>query len=156
MMYRDIDKQLNKYAEYCSKQERCSNDVFYKLKKEGVSQAITEKIIANLKKENFLNDERYAKSFAYSKFIYNKWGKIKISHSLKQKGITESIINEALKEIDDKEYHQLLQKILKKKYESIRRKDANFYQIKAKLHNYAISKGFEYDLINKAIDAILE
>ena len=37
------------------------------------------RIIEMLKKENFINEERYAIGFVKDKFNYNKWGKIKIA-----------------------------------------------------------------------------
>ena len=52
-------------------------------------------------KDDFLNEERYAKTYARSKFNYNKWGRNKIRLNLKQKEISDRNIVIALKEIEE-------------------------------------------------------
>ena len=79
-----------------------------------------EKIILHLLQHNYLNEERYAKSFARGKFSIKKWGKRRIVNELKFKGISTYNINVALKEIDDKDYIQTLNKIAHKKIQLIK------------------------------------
>ncbi len=89
-----------------------------------------------------------------SKFNSNKWGKIKIKYALTGKRINEEIINRAiLAEIPDEEYQKVLINLLKEKNRII--KGSSDFAKLAKLINYAISKGFEYDLVKKTAEQFI-
>jgi len=75
---------LTKAMRICSQRELCVSDVETKLELWGVAKLDVRKILDTLLKENFINEERYAKAFVKDKFSYNKWGKIKIASHLKK------------------------------------------------------------------------
>jgi regulatory protein len=83
------------------------------------------------------------------KFHFNKWGKIKISYSLKQKGLDNNLISNALNTIDEGEYEEMLAVLLKAKLKTI--KWEYEYEKMGKLFNFAQSRGFESSIIDKAI-----
>jgi regulatory protein len=64
---------------YCARGERCTEDVVTKLKTWEVPESLQRGIIETLYSENFLDDSRFAKSFANDKWRFNGWGKIRIS-----------------------------------------------------------------------------
>ena len=130
---------------YCSYQERTHQEVAEKLKKMGMIPQAIEKITISLLQNDFLNEERFAKSFARGKFRIKKWGRIKIKQHLFQKGISKANINIGLSEINDEEYLQTLQELAKKK--SILLKKDSVYKRKQKLIQYLYQKGFETTLI---------
>ncbi len=137
-------------ANYCSKQERCSYDVYEKLKNSDLKSEEIQNIIKYLKDNNFINHQRYALAYANDKFRFNKWGKIKIKNMLKAKKIEENFILSAISEIDTNEYLKNLKNILLQKSKNI--KDTDPYKRKAKLINHAVSKGYELDLIYMILD----
>ena len=145
---------LNKARNICSKQEKCVVDINKKLLKWGLNSSDTKIIIEKLKEEQFINETRFAKSFTREKFFQNKWGKIKIKYHLKQKKISEKDILGAFDEIKDSEYKKVLYNLLTKKKHSIKAK--NQYQLKGKLINYALSRGFENSEIYNALEMILK
>lgn len=136
---------LIKAQAYCVYQERCHSEVRNKLYEWGLWSKDVELIIAQLITDNFINEERFAKAFAGGKFRIKKWGRRKIITGLKQKNISEYCINKALQEIDNRDYIQVLKELLKKKAKEI--KEKNQIRFKAKLVSYAISKGFESDIV---------
>ncbi len=138
----------------CSKQEKCSNEIKFKLEQEEIEEQEIEKMIILLSEENFINDERYAKSFAHDKLKFNKWGKIKIQHHLRQKGIPDTYISNALEKIDSTEYRQILMAEMAKKYKLLRSSDK--YESKSRLMRFGQSRGFETELIFKIIDELLQ
>ena len=101
-------KALLRLMEWCSQAERCSKDVSEKLNKFDLSKEQVESAIEYLKKEHFLEDERYAQSFVNDKLKFNKWGKIKLSFMLHQKHIDDTVIAEVLNKIDEKLYNMIL------------------------------------------------
>ena len=98
-----------------------------------------------------MNEERFAKAYAIGKFKQKAWGKKKITQGLKFKRVPDVLIKKALKEIADDEYLLTLQKILTKKTSTIIEKDP--FKRKYKLQQYALSRGFESDLISDVLTA---
>ena len=150
----DIKNALLRMQDLCSRTEKCRFDIKEKLKGLGFSADQTEKIINELIKDKFIDDQRFAGFFVRDKFKFKKWGKIKIGYSLKMKKIAPEIIDEALSSIDEDEYRELIINELKKKNSVI--KEKNQYKRKAKLFQFAAGRGFESGLIYEAIDKINE
>ncbi len=136
---------LSRAMALCSQREYCCEDIRVKLATWGAGERDAEKIIADLIKENFINERRYAEAFVKDKFRYNKWGKIKIRSNLRIKKIPPEIINSALDSIDKDLYRKTIEDLLLIHRRSIRGK--NQYDIKGKLLRYGLSKGFEGDLL---------
>lgn len=141
---------LNKAMALCSRREFCSSDIRSKLQTWGIGDIDNEKIIDLLIKENFINEDRYAKAFVKDKFNYNKWGKIKITSHLKVKNIQSDIIRTALDSIDNELYLKVLKELMANHKRFVKAK--NQYDLKAKMLRYGLSKGFEshllYDILN--------
>jgi len=148
----DYKEALQRAASLCSKQEQCTGHIREKLKMWNVAEAESEIIIKNLQQEKFLDDSRFATYYVKDKFRFNRWGKIKITHMLRQKGIGEDYIQNALEQIDDELYFQTCVELLKGK--SVGLKDKNPFARKGKLYRYGAGRGFEPDLIHRALNAI--
>jgi len=129
----------------CAYQERCQQEMRDKLYEWGLHSNDVENIIANLITSNFLNEERFAKAFAGGKFRIKKWGRVKIKLELKARKISEYCIKQALKEINETSYIKTLQEVISKKEKDI--KGVKPHIKNYKLAQYAISRGFESDLV---------
>ncbi len=138
--------------DYCSVQERSHQEVTKKLIEWGLDYDQADQVIVNLISQDYLNEERYAKLYAISKFHQNKWGRVKIRYSLKQKDISEKCIEIGLDEIDEKEYFDLCLDLAIKKIETL--KGDQHLTKKRKLISYLNTKGFEYEIINNVLEKI--
>jgi regulatory protein len=136
---------LNKSMALCSRREYCISDILTKLDSWGVGKDDAGRIIKNLLKEKFIDEERYATAFVKDKFRYNKWGKIRIGLNLKTKGIPADIIKMALESIEYGEYRRMLEDLISAHRRKIKAK--NQYELKAKLMRFGLSKGFESPMI---------
>lgn len=134
---------------FCIYQDRCHKEVEEKLYKMNMIPLVQEQIIEHLITENFLNEERFAQSFARGKFRIKKYGKNRIVQELKFKGISEYLIKVALKEIDAKEYYSTLEHMAHKKWENT--KEVNFYKKKKKVVDFLLRKGYEYEMITEIL-----
>ena len=114
---------IEQIKNYCTTQDRCKWDVIQKTKSLKLPEVSTNQILDLLIKEEYLNEERYSKSFCRGKFRIKKWGKIKITYELKKKDISSKYISIGLKEIDDNEYQQELDQQYQKKKNSIKEKN---------------------------------
>lgn len=137
---------------YCAYQERSTSDVRNKLTKLSATEAQIIFTLNHLKENGFLDDLRFAKLYVSGKSKHNKWGINKIKSGLKLKKISNEIISEALKDIDNEETFKLVVDLAEKKLNKI--KDDDFYIKRQKTMAYLSSKGFELDLIYKAMKEI--
>lgn len=151
-MENQLYKALSKCMAMCSKAEKCTFDIQKKLNEWEISESDSQRIISQLKQERFIDEERYAGFFVRDKFRFNQWGKIKIAFYLRNKNICESTIKQALGQIDDKEYLQVLKTLLRQKSKSV--KAGSDYEKNAKLIRFAQGRGFEYEMIAKALKAL--
>lgn len=140
---------LEKMKNWCAYQERSQFEVRNKLFEYGIFNEEAENIISQLIQENFLNEERFALAFARGKFRIKRWGRIKIKLELKQHKVSDYCITKALKQIDGNEYFATLEKIIEKKTKEI--KESNKIKKQYKIIKYAMSRGYEQDIIMDAI-----
>ena len=149
-----FEELLHKAASYCSISEHCISDVEDKLTAWGMTEDKKHKIIDKLIEDDFINEKRYCIAFTKDKFHFNKWGKIKISYSLKQKGLDSKLIDMALKTIDEGEYEEMLAVLLKNKLKTI--KWEYEYEKMGNLFNFAQSRGFESNVIDRVIRTLID
>ncbi|OCA75776.1 recombinase RecX [Chryseobacterium arthrosphaerae] len=135
---------------YCVYQDRCHAEVEQKMKEFLLIDEAREEIILYLLKENYLNEERFTRSYIRGKFYIKHWGKNKIRMHLKQKQISEKLINSCFDEIYEDDYIKTIKRI----YEdySSKQKGLQEYQKKSKTIKYLMSRGFEYEKINDIFD----
>lgn len=145
----EAKKALKIVAAQCSKKEYCCSDILQKLEKWEITEKEQAEIIAFLIKNKFINENRFATSYARDKFRFNKWGRQKIAQMLKQKGIPSPTITEALQSLDREDYDGTCLALLVQKRKNIH--DTAPYTIKAKLFRFALSRGFDYETIDRAV-----
>ena len=141
----DINIAIERIKNYCALQDRCQWDVIQKLREWGLQQATKDHILEILITNKFIDEERFSTSFCRGKFRIKNWGKRKIVNELRQKQISSICINTGLKEIDEKEYDLVLEKLFYQKERSI--KDKNQFIRKTKIANFLIQRGFENNLV---------
>ena len=148
-----LEEARGKLETFCSYQERCAWELRRKLFEKGISGPAAEKIIAELEASGFVDDERFARSYARGKFRIKKWGRARIRQELKLREISASTIQKGLSEIDGEEYFATLEREAEKKWEKTKETDA--YKKRYLVTKYLMSKGFEQDLIQEALSALI-
>lgn len=149
-----VEEAKRKLEVFCAYQERYHKEVIDKLQKMRMIPIAIDEIVVHLIQNNFLNEERFAKSFARGKFRYKKWGRIRIQRELKHRGLSAYIIQSALKEIDDEEYISVFDALAEKKQTEI--KEKNTYKAKRKLADYLLYRGWESDLVYDKINELYD
>jgi regulatory protein len=150
-----IEKQtFSKMARLCSRSEQCSADIRKKIAAFELPEEAIDKIIENLKAEKYLDDERYAKAYIKDKFRFNKWGKIKLRHNLRMKGVSENYIQAGLDEIDIERYKKVLIKTMKDKAKTIKKKEK--FEKMGQVIRFAQTRGFEPELIHRYLNLVIE
>lgn len=141
---------LEKMAKFCAYQERCQSEVKHKLFGVGLSDEEIDNIICDLIEHSFLDEERFAKAFVRGKFNQKGWGRIKIQQHLNQKQISSFCQKKGMLEINENDYLTKLEEIILKKSNSLKTEDP--FIRKSKTARYAISRGFESELVWEILD----
>ena len=148
-----LTEAKKKLEQYCAYQERCHKEVLQKLRDMHMIPEAIDVVIGHLLEHNFLNEERFAKTFVSGKFKIKKWGKRRLVQELKQKDISKYNINLGLSMISDEEYIDTFNSLAEKKLQTIR--EPNTLKKKKKLADYLLYRGWEphlvYDKVNELI-----
>jgi len=140
---------LSLMQKFCAIQDRCQSEIRTRLIEHSVYGDELEQIIAELISEDFINEERFAKSYVRGKFRIKRWGKMKIIKELKFRRISAYSIKKGLSEIDYDDYLSTLNTLLEKKNGTLRVTDK--WDRRKKLTSFATQKGYEYEVIKEVM-----
>jgi regulatory protein len=143
------EEALKRLTNLCAATEYCEYDLCEKMRKWGVDYIDIDHVIARLRRDNYIDDERYCRAFVNDKYRFAKWGKVKIAQALIQKRLPQESFRRQLNEIDNEEYLAILSEILRSKRKSIHAESD--FELNGKLMRFAMSRGFELDDIKKCM-----
>ena len=125
------------------------------LHKKGFKSILSEKIIGELKEQNYLNDLEFTKWWIGQRSNSAIRGVRVIKMELKSKGISpdiiESVLNSKSKENETQKAAKTLEKLLRKLPKSL-----SSIELRVKLNNHLLRRGFDFETTKKAIDEILK
>ncbi|MCQ9207973.1 MAG: RecX family transcriptional regulator [Omnitrophica bacterium] len=138
-----------KLLSYC---QRSTREVKERLRKKGFNPAVTRKTIKYLSEINYLNDQEFAKSWIRSKMQSSPVGRAVLRYQLRQKGITEEVLEQALGELsshyDEFRVAKKLVASRRLRYKGL--KDQK--KLKKRLYDYLRRRGFSSETILQAIN----
>jgi regulatory protein len=140
------EKALKKLKHFCGYQERSHAEARQKLYTLGLFKKEVEELISRLIEEEYLNEERFARLFASGKSRIRGWGKHKIRHELRQKGVSAFCITKALDALDDTEYTAGFERVARKKWTALR-SEKNIFVRKNKWQQFLLQRGYEPAMI---------
>jgi regulatory protein len=140
-----VQEATKKLEHYCAYQERCHQEVRQKLETMHMIPEAIDVIVVHLLEHNFLNEERFAKTFVSGKFRIKAWGRRRLTFELKKKDISKVNINQALAVISNEEYNEIFNDLAEKKANSI--KEPNVFKKRKKFIDYFLYRGWESHLV---------
>tara|TARA_R110002051_G_scaffold71624_1_gene129307 strand:+ start:2496 stop:2975 length:480 start_codon:yes stop_codon:yes gene_type:complete len=149
-----VQEATKKIESYCSYQDRCHKEVVSKLKDMGMIPIAIDTIIGQLIENRFLNEERFAKSFARGKFNIKKWGRNRIVRELQFRDISKFNITTALKEIEPEAYLTALDDLANKRLAQIT--ESNIQKRRKKLADYLLYRGWESHLVYEKLQELIK
>lgn len=145
-----VDEIREKMGHYCAYQDRCHWEVERKIKSYHLIPQAEEEILIWLIQNDFVNEERFTRSFIRGKFNQKKWGRMKIRRELQMRNIPSKLIEEGMEEIDDSKYRKVLKTLYEKKKSSLKSEQESLKK-KAKIRDFLLRKGYEPELVNSLI-----
>ena len=149
-----VQQAIKKMESYCTYQERCHKDVRTKLKEMNMIPLAVNTIISHLINNDYLNEERFAKSFVSGKFTIKKWGKERITRELKARNVSEYNIKAALSTIAEEAYNKTFNELLEKRLSQL--EETTLLKKKKKLADYLLYRGWEPEMVYGKIHEIME
>ena len=149
-----LQEATKKMEHYCAYQERCHQEVRQKLETMHMIPEAIDVIIVHLLEHNFLNEERFAKTFVSGKFKIKKWGRSRLTYELKKKDISKVNINQALTIISEEDYIEVFNDLAEKRLQSI--KETNKFKKRKKLIDYLLYRGWESYLVYKKANELVK
>jgi regulatory protein len=143
-----------KAAALCSKGEKSSSDIKKRLTEWGLDKHDASAVVEELKREKYIDDERFIRAYTSDKFRFGKWGRIKIRYFLKQKGFSDDVIELGLQVIDEEKYVKLLLQTMQSKAKTIKKTDR--YDKMAKIIRFTQNRGFEPEYIHRHLNEVIK
>lgn len=148
-----VENALSRAAALCARCEQCSPDIAKKLSNWGLTADNIRKVISELERLRFLDDERFVHAYAHDKLHFSGWGKRKISQGLWVKRLSKDMIEKAFDEITDDEYRAVAVKVIKAKIPAIK-EGIGSYEGKMKLLRFGVQRGFAVSMTADIIKKI--
>lgn len=112
-------------------------------------EEVIEETIKKLKRENLINEQRFAFAYVHDKFKFSTAGPYRITYELKQQKISEEIINMAIDTITTSQQEDKINKLIQKQIKSSKKTN---YQLKNKIYTKLLNLGYSKDLILKNLN----
>ena len=146
-----VEAAIERMASLCSRSEHCEFEIYNKLIKLGLSSSQRQEVIDYLKENRYLDNARYAKSFANDKAKFTHWGPYKIKAELSLRRIPSALITEALKRIDNEVWETGLMKCAESKARNLDLTGDEASVNCRKLYTYLASRGFATADVSRAV-----
>ena len=174
------DKTENRAFNYAlfllSKKDYTCAEIRDKLHGKGYESSVCDKVVKVLKKDNYLNDERYCEKYISDKMKHTKYGENRIKYNLIKKGVDKDIISQKILLVDQGEEYEKALELACKKYEKLcekhklnsddeqeeysdyinrREKYELRIKIRKKVFQYLCNCGYSYDVANMVLGALI-
>ena len=143
---------MNRAAALCARSEQAPGDIREKLVKWGLSPGEAGQVLARLIEQGYIDERRYARAFVNDRFRFNGWGRIKIAHQLRLKGISSDLIDEAMTVIDEDQYRERLLELLRAKWRDVSNREPRAAW--AAMMRFAASRGFEAGIAGECVKQV--
>jgi len=147
----DVAKAMDSAVRFLAHRPRSAAEVRRRLNQKGVSEYTIESVIARLSDLNYINDLEFAQYWVRNREEFNPRGTRALEYELRQKGIDNATIAEALTDLDPE---QSAYAAAQKKVRSLRGKDAA--TIRKKLGGFLARRGFQYDVVRQVVNQIID
>jgi regulatory protein len=147
-----ISEITTKMEHFCAYQERCHSEAISKMRNLGLNSAQIDEIMVQLIAGNYINEERFARTFARGKHRIKNWGINRIVSELKARHISSYNITAALKEIDAEDYDAAFNALADCHWQSLTEKHP--LKKRKKFCDFLLRKGYDSDMIYAKVKSL--
>ena len=132
---------------YLTRKMRSRKEVDDFLKRKEYSKECRDFVLEKLKKEGYINDQKFLEAFLHDQLTLTLYGPFKIKKELEKLGILDYSL---LDEISDKVWQERILKIVKKREKSQKKESEKLF--KKKLEMYIYSYGYSMSMIESILE----
>lgn len=140
----DYEQNYIKCVKYISVRLRSINEMEKYLKNKQLDNDMIIKLIDKLKKDNLLDDNKFAYAFIHDKFSFTTMGPYRIKQQLYQHNIDDLIVNQAVDSISSDDIKAKIYKLIDKQVKTSKKKG---FLLKNKIYNKLLNLGYQSELI---------
>jgi len=142
-----LEKTLRQRAlEYLGKREYSYMELGQKLKAYADEDDNIPALLEDFKARGWLSDARFTEQIVHAR--QSKFGSAKIAHELREKGVADELIADAIEQVKDNELENATE-VWRKKFKSSPKSREEW----AKQARFLQSRGFGFDMIKKVLNA---
>lgn len=138
----EVEQAYQRALNFISYRPRSTMEVARKLRKHKISEELIEDVIDRLQEKKILDDANFARLWVENRNDFRPRGRYALRSELRQKGLSEAHIEQALQDLDEE---QLARLAAERKVRHLINSEWNDFR--SKLSAYLSRRGFEYALI---------
>lgn len=133
-----------KVTAFCSRAERSPQEVLQWMERHGVAPSEGVEILEDLKKERFIDEERFIRAYTADKLRFSHRGPLRIKQELRALNLPENQIDRLVEEVmEENDYLKILETLLLGKINAVDSQVPE--ELQRKVIQWAYAKGFELD-----------
>jgi len=138
---------------FLSFRARSEKEVRDKLFSKGFSEDTVETVVADLKQARLVDDVLFALAFVHDKMTLNPMGPLLIQRDLKQAGLADSVIEQALDEaFREKSIFEIALELARKKFRQTNLPDR--MKAKKRVADFLYRRGFDWEVTREVLEQL--
>lgn len=157
-LLKELDKDTsyysiyNKILKFIQKRIRSKKEIVEYLHKNEIDEIDSKKILEDLSKNGWINDEKFCEAYVSDKIYLSSSGPTKIYKELMNHQIDEKIIHKYLDKIEDDVIYDRLYKMMDKKIKQNHKYSRSL--LKQKILSYYLEEGYSKEMILSIFDEL--
>ena len=138
------------------RRQHSSSELKRKLWNKDYEQKLIDEVIEDLLKKGYIDDNEFIRVFVAEKTKITNWSRKRVKSELIKRGLSPNLIDKILNEKATKSDFDNAMNVAKKKFEVLSKRNLESKELRNKISTYLFSKGFDYELIKKVVNQILQ
>ena len=134
---------------------RSEFEIRNRLKLKGYGLEIVDGVIEVLRRAGEIDDERFAKLWVDSRMQMNPAGDVVLRYELKEKGLSDAIIEAALaKKAEEYDEYDVAFNMAGERFERLKKLDRK--KALKRLYDFLLRRGFKYETVRKVVEKMVD
>ncbi len=135
---------------YLAARAHSEKELQNKLLQKGYAEELIETVLSELREAKFIDDVKFAFSFARNRIVKKPMGARLLRQELWQKGLKPEIIDKALTEVySANRQEEIARKLVESRKD--RYKDLDENKQKKRLNDFLLRRGFDWEIVKEVI-----
>jgi len=131
---------------------RTRNELSRRLILKGYPEDVTDEVLAALAGAGLVNDEQFTKDWVADRLQSKPMGSVRIAWELRQKGVAQEVVQQALESIDSETEYELALGLARKRLQRLGVEASD--EERRRLASFLRRRGFSWDVTNRVIDEL--